>query len=98
MGSEDSSLAARKVDWERTGEDEPSVILLRHSAWDRFRSRLRDCKTRWRSAPVMGVIGEPDVSEEPLREAFREGLDDFVITPLRLLELAARLHHLAPTA
>ena len=89
-------LDARRVDWDQAGDEQPEIILLRHSAWDRFCSRLRDCKHRWRSVPVMGLIPEVDVSEEPLRAAFEEGLDDFVLTPLRLLELVARLQHLAP--
>src|SRR5262249_7197807 len=68
-----------------------SFILLTCQGWQAFLDRLRICKQRWAEAPVMGLVPVDALQPEQLGAAYREGLEDFVSTPVRMPELIARL-------
>jgi DNA-binding NtrC family response regulator len=69
----------------------PELILLRHQGWTPFLSALKSCKQRWCEARVVGLVPLEELRPEPLRQAYEQGLEDFVLAPVRMPELIARL-------
>ncbi len=82
---------ARFVSAASASESVPAVILLAHQGWPPFISTLKSCRRRWRAAPVVGLVPVEELQPEPLRQAYLEGLQDFVPAPVRVPELDARL-------
>jgi DNA-binding NtrC family response regulator len=83
--------STRVVATDYPAETVPAFILLVYQGWQAFLSRLKMCKQRWAEAPVMGLVPVEELQSEQLGAAYREGLEDFVSTPVRMPELIARL-------
>ncbi len=86
-----STWNARFVSAASASESIPAAILLAHQGWSNFLSTLKNCRERWHAAPVVGLVPVEDLEPEPLRQAYLDGLQDFVPFPVRVPELDARL-------
>lgn len=81
----------RRVAWGEVGNRRPDVVLLALEDWGRLREQLLWAKGEWKQTPVVGILPEWALGGKELANAMAEGLDDFLVMPLRRHDFEARL-------
>ena len=79
-------------------EGKPHATVLRSHSLEHMRELLRRVRAKWSKVPVLGVFCFPCGDSGEFLSCFQNGLDDFVVCPVREFDLCVRTRQLVRQA